>query len=87
MSLFKSKTIQTVQIFDWQACFDGYTVALVANSRIHKPSLTGRIATKKAMLRHNAMDVHMYILCGDGSRQQNPRLVSHSRKANININS
>ena len=65
------------------------TVALVANSRIHKPSLTGsgRIATKKAMLRHNAMDVQMYILGGDGSRQQSPRLVSHSRKANININS
>ena len=77
MSLFKSKTI-----FDWQACFDGYR--LVANSRIHKPSLTGRIATKKAMQQHNAMNVHIYSICGDGSRQQNPRPVSHSRKANIN---
>ena len=26
----------------------------------------------------------MFSICGDGSRQQNPRPVSHSRKANIN---
>ena len=49
-------------------------VALVADSRIHQPSLTGRIATKKAMLQHNAMEGHISSICGDGSRQQNPRL-------------
>ena len=59
---FHSKFIITIHIVTvWFNQTDNQhtNVALVADSRIHQPSLTGRTATKKAMLQHNANLQHL----------------------------